>query len=150
MHQDAPPVNRQLPAALALLRERVSAGLTYRDLGAAIGVDHTTVGRWLAAEREPEGKSVRLLLEWYAKARQPPASPSADYLRGVRDAADAIRATLAELERAAADAAVIAAASAIDAELSAGDESGPTETDPGGRRTTLRLERGGSAPPADA
>ena len=48
MHQDAPPVNRQLTAALALLRERVSAGLTYRDLGADIGVDHTTVGRWLA------------------------------------------------------------------------------------------------------
>jgi len=127
----------------ALRKER---GETQGAFAAAVGVDRTTVSRWETGEVAVSDVGQARL----DALQRTPASPSADYLRGVRDAADAIRATLAELERAAADAAVIAAASAIDAELSAGDESGPTETDPGGRRTTLRLERGGSAPPADA
>lgn len=136
MHQDAPPVNRQLVNALALLREQAGTGATYRALGAAIGVDHTTVGRWIAGTREPEGERLRLLLDW-AATHGAPRDAGADYWLGVLYACEAMAETTHRLLREAreADAATLRArALAAIPPVAAPADPAASETPPPRRR----------------
>lgn len=55
--------------ALTRLRSAAEAGKTARVLGKEIGVDHTTVARWIAGTRSPKGDNLRLLIEWADRDR---------------------------------------------------------------------------------
>lgn len=104
------------------------------DFARALGVSRVTVSRWESGTEVSDLGAAAL----DALARVP-LSPTADYLRGLTDAARAVRALLDQLERDAADAAVIGFASAADADPPPTAESPRPETGAGVRRRGLRL-----------
>lgn len=68
MHQPVMVVNTSpQTAALIHLRRLNELGRTARQLGAEIGMEHSTVSRWIRGERVPTGKGLQKLLEWSAK-----------------------------------------------------------------------------------
>lgn len=127
--------------AIRALRRR--RGETQAQFAAALGVDRTTVSRWETGEVAAGDVAAGSL----DALERVPASPSDDYLRGVRAAANEVRAALDAIERQAADAALIALASEAAAESEAEDEFSRPGTTAKAPRTPLRLERGESATP---
>jgi transcriptional regulator with XRE-family HTH domain len=73
MQQPATVVNSSPQnAALIHLRAVNATGRTARELGKEIGMDYSTITRWIKGEREPTGKGLRRLLEWAAKEAAKP------------------------------------------------------------------------------
>ena len=103
MQQMAPDVNTsdRIERAMARLRAESQYGKTLRELAGSMGVDHTTVGRWIHGEREPTGKKLQSLLAWserFQEAPKPTGMSAAD-ARGMRYAAESMAATLATILR---------------------------------------------------
>lgn len=100
MHQATPSVNsRPQERALSLLREANGRGMTARELGDAIGTDHTTVNRWMRGTRQPTGAKLQLLLEWADRQSEPAPSSSQEFQRGVLYACEAMSQTITRLLR---------------------------------------------------
>ena len=115
------------------------------EFARVLGVDRTTISRWETGEVEVSTLGESLL---DALAHVPP-DPTADYLRGVQEAARVVRDALATLEQrlALADAAVIASVLGDGAAPVPLDGSSHPKTDPAATRTGLRLHKTDGAPP---
>jgi transcriptional regulator with XRE-family HTH domain len=123
MQTTAEDVKRELAAAVAALAKSVAGGFTQEEAGALFGVNNSTVSRWLAGSRMPAGEARQAVLRWYRQSRPATAlDASADYRRGLADAADKL-AALVELLRAEAH--------SPDPRLLAADAPMPSERDAG-------------------
>ena len=65
-------VNSRLQAALESLREANASGRVARELAKEVGVEFTTVSRWIAGSRAPTGKSLQRLLAWADRQQMAP------------------------------------------------------------------------------
>ena len=122
---------------------RVQRGETQGQFAAVLGVDRTTVSRWENGDVDVSAVGMAAL----DRISAVPASPSDDYLRGVADAARAVREALAALEQQAAKAGavILSAVSAAPVDPEAEAESARRETNPAPAHTPLRLHKSNDA-----
>ena len=133
--------------ALQRLADARARGASTRTLAVDIGVDHTTVGRWLRGKRQPEGAQAEALVAWAFGPHMAPAPD--DYWRGVAYAVAKMSRTVADLSeelRDALDARAVTQFATAHAQTSPKDSvSSHQGTGAANRRTVAPRGRSGTA-----